>query len=102
MGDKRNHPVTVSLCHRVIKKFHIPMLLSLVRQGLSPHLTIRLIMGLYGADAGEISVLGANLKTQEAQVKDQIGFVLPREIFAGGCTLESDGWQAPPHVPRPK
>ena len=51
---------------------------------------IRLIMGLYGADAGEISVLGANLKTQEAQVKDQIGFVLPREIFAGGCTLKSN------------
>ncbi len=51
---------------------------------------IRLIMGLYGADAGEISVLGANPKTQEAQVKDQIGFVLPPEIFAGGCTLKSN------------
>ncbi|MDE7325708.1 MAG: ABC transporter ATP-binding protein [Lachnospiraceae bacterium] len=73
------------------------------RNGAGKTTLLRLLMGLYTADAGKVLVLGANPKTQEVQVKSQIGWVLTEEIFAGGQTLmgnaDRDGRYYPEYSP---
>ncbi len=73
--------------------FSIPQgyILGLVgKNGAGKTTLLHLLMGLYAADAGKISVLGADPGEDEVQVKSQIGWVLPEELFWADQTLKSN------------
>ena len=48
---------------------------------------LKLLLGLYKPDAGEIWIHGKNAETEEAAVKNDIGYVLNEELFDKELTL---------------
>ena len=54
---------------------------------------INLILGLYKAEKGEISVFGLNYKEDEKAIHEEIGYVLQERLFEDYLTLEENGNQ---------
>ncbi len=52
---------------------------------------INLILGLYKAEKGEISVFEKNYEEDEKAIHEEIGYVLQERLFEGHLTLEENG-----------
>lgn len=71
--------------------FSIPKgyILGLVgKNGAGKTTLLHLLMGLYAADVGKVSVLGVDPQEDEVRVKGQIGWVLSEEMFWPNQTLK--------------
>ena len=73
--------------------FELPMgyIIGLVGEnGAGKTTLLHLLLGLYHPDEGEVKVLGATYEKQEAEIRQQIGYVLQERLFRDNETLISN------------
>lgn len=74
--------------------FHLPAgyIMGLVgKNGAGKSSLLRLLLGVYAGDKGEILIDGIDLRWEQQQAKQKLGFVMAEEMFAGSLTLEENG-----------
>lgn len=57
------------------------------RNGAGKSTLIKMLLGVYKSDAGEIKINGISLNHKAKQAREQLGFVLEERLFSEGMTL---------------
>lgn len=60
------------------------------RNGAGKSTLMKLLLGAYRTDSGEIQINGTTMSLEEKHAREQIGFVLEERIFSEGMSLEGN------------